>query len=512
MNLPEKIKASWLFLFFFVLYAFFPTHNSSIDAYNYAANIKWEHDLFFPHHLLYNVFHWLIYKFLNLLNFYPDVLALMKFVNSIFAVLCLIVLRKILIRLQSGDLNINVEKNELAILIFAGSSFGFMRYATENETYIIPLFLSLMASYFYLKFLQDNKPKMLFLSGIVATLSCLFHQIHLMWLAGIVISILIYKRNRLNVFVFLAPALLIPLFYYYAFLQDHVEFIHSQNLVQFFLYDYYYGFAHTSIGIDNFILGFIGFIRSFVQIHGIIPVLFKKSIFFYSVLLIACILILFSILNFVKYKSERQKPDIFVKSLIIIFILQLGFAVFSDGNAEFMVMLPILFILILNGIFTFSSRSLLFLAFAMLVWNISTGLVPNYFFDLQNQTKTISFIKKNKGSIFILSDDVLVQNINYYYSGRIWDPDIYKLPATLHDLGNANTMIQNLIDKYLINNQAVYTDCIDEQEVLSRKSYFQKNYNQLFFNDYRVQKVDSVDGFSGEKYIYQIIERIYKEQ
>ena len=54
-----------------------------------------------------------------------------------------------------------------------------MRYVTEGETYIIPLFFSLMASY------GASRKQSAFGCSMLAALACLFHQIHVFWWMGL---------------------------------------------------------------------------------------------------------------------------------------------------------------------------------------------------------------------------------------------------------------------------------------------------------------------------------------
>jgi hypothetical protein len=188
-------------------------------------------------------------------------------------------------------------------------------------------------------------------------------------------------------------------------------------------------------------------------------------------------------------------------------LFQLGFAIFSEGNAEFMIMLPMLFILIVNGFFQFHTKILFYIALPLLLWNISFGLFPNHHYDFQNHTKTIDFINSHKGAVFILSDDVLVQNRIYYQTGKNWDTGIYKSPASLGIRDKEITKLKVRIDSCLAAKIAVYTDCIDEPVILSRKTYLQKNENEVFFNQYALQKADSIAAFAGMRYFYKILEK-----
>ncbi len=504
MNKPSvnHIYTTGLIVIFLMIYLLLPTKNSSIDAYNYAANIKWDHDLFFPHHLLYNYFQHVIFKLLNFLGLYPDVLSMMKAVNGIFAASSLLIFSLIIKQIRPDEKDIF---NQSAWILLAGSTFGFMRYATENETYIIPIFWSLLATYFFLLQLQTETKKYLLYSGIFSSISCLFHQIHIFWYLGMALTILVYKKNKYNTLVLLLPSIIIIITYYLAFIHDHFEFIHAKNLWQFALYDYYFGGANTNLGLNNFVLGIISFIRNFVQLHGYIPVILKKIPISFAVL-VPLFYLVYQLANaFIKNKPKLISHGLFTKSILIIFFLQLTFAFFSEGNAEFMVMLPMLLFLMVYDSFKIHSKIILHLALIMLIWNISFGLIPSHFIDFQKQSKILDFMNKQKRASFILSDDVLIQNILYYESGIGWNTNIYKSPSALKSWNKSPVLLSNKIDSCRSANINVYTDCIDEPSVMSRKIYLQNDENDLFFEDYLIQKSDSINTFYGIKYFYKIL-------
>ncbi len=481
--------------FFFLIYLLLPTQNSSIDAYNYAANVKLNHDIFFPHHLMYNLLPSLIIKFLGLLNFQPDVLAFMKMVNASFAALSLYIFYKILDKLQED------KKNILPIILIAASCFGFMRYATENETYIVPIFWSLLATYFFLKYIKSNAKADILYSGIFATISCLFHQIHILWYAGLFFGTFFYKKDLKSTFFLAAPALILPIAYYFAFKQVHFEFNNAENLWQFVFYDYYYGTARVQFGFDNLILGFISFVRSFIQVHGIIPVLIKKN-YLYA---FAFAPFLFTGFQIIKYswinKLEKLESTVFVKTISIIFLLQFAFAIFSEGNMEFMVMLPILLLLIINGLFKIKDSIYLSLGISIFIWNIAFGLFPNYSYDFQNQQKIIQIMENKKNAIFILSENALVENMIYYRMGLSCNPAIYKSPTSLIQQNKSTECLKTKMDSCILNNIEIFTDCVNEPKVISRKQYFSKNENELFFKDFEIVKIDSIQTLIGTKYI-----------
>ena len=139
-------KLSWFALIIiFCLYLFFPSGLSTGDGWYYAASVKNGHEIFHPHHLLYNalglVFSWLPSK----AGF--EIISCMKVMNAFFAFLALIIIQQILYSFKIS------ERSVVIISCLAGFSFSVLRYATENETYILPLFFALLASYNYQKIL-----------------------------------------------------------------------------------------------------------------------------------------------------------------------------------------------------------------------------------------------------------------------------------------------------------------------------------------------------------------------
>ncbi len=78
-----------------------------------------------------------------------------------------------------------------AWLLLAGSCFGVLRFATENETYIQPLLLALLASVAWAQSLQTEKNarRWLLLAGLLAALACLVHQLMVWWWLGLLLGL-----------------------------------------------------------------------------------------------------------------------------------------------------------------------------------------------------------------------------------------------------------------------------------------------------------------------------------
>src|SRR5690606_6458389 len=89
-----------------------------------------------------------------------------------------------------------------------------------------------------------------------------------------------------------------------------------------------------------------------------------------------------------KFRLQKQVHNNlkkqFTRTHLLIFTLQLLFAFYAVGNAEFMVMLPLLLLLILAGWVHLSTRSLYLAGAAFFTWNLAYGILPNHLFKYTN--------------------------------------------------------------------------------------------------------------------------------
>lgn len=271
---------------FTACYLLLPTQSSTIDAWGYAAYIRHGTHLFLPHHLFYNAFGYLLLKITRIVHYNPDTLSFMKLVNAICGGMILFIVAKI-VRLSGVE-----EARIQGVVVFVGATFGLARFATENENYILPIFLSLLGTYYFLQLLQSENTlfpskKLLFLTSFWAVVACLFHQIHVWWWIGLAVGVFCrclypYKRQREFLLghiqtpyfpkfylFFLLPTLLIPLAYmgvlYAYFDKNPFDF---SLLWHFVFEDFYTGNVNNSLSRQHFLLTPINFVRSFVQIHG----------------------------------------------------------------------------------------------------------------------------------------------------------------------------------------------------------------------------------------------------
>jgi len=103
----------------------------------------------------------------------------MKVANSFIGGICLYLFYVLLKRTGRSI------KEIFRIILLTGSSFVVMRYSSENEVYLFPLAFSLGASVIYQDYLNNRSLTSLLISGLLASIAVLYHQIGVFWWLGL---------------------------------------------------------------------------------------------------------------------------------------------------------------------------------------------------------------------------------------------------------------------------------------------------------------------------------------
>jgi hypothetical protein len=492
--LSEHKLSTFTILIILCLYLFFPSGLSATDAWYYAASIKYNGEIFHPHHLLYNtlglLFSWLPTKA------GWETLASLKIMNALFAFMSLIIVQKILFAFKTA------EKHVAIISCLAGLSFSILRFATENETYIVPLFFALLASLNYLKFISGRGDRFALYTGLMAAISVLFHQIYIFWWAGLLAGFLFEKRKRPALLYFLV-SMIGPVVYLV------IIMIHegtSRDVIINFILGAFRGNASLGLTLKGLLLSFINLIRSFVQIHGYIYNMLKEN----PLLAVPGLISLFMIfLAFLKIPGKNKLNDSqrFCRVHIIIIVLQFIFAMLSYGNAEFMIMIPVLIFMLLPLMVTNYEKFIFRIMIAMAVWNISYGLIPLHLRSQAQEQFLCNAVLCNKNMIIIASDDQLIRSMLYYKSGDNNPKGVYKSPAIIKMKSEDQGILLEVIDRALQNGTEIYTNCLDEEPV-SRSSILEGNQNRDFFRNYQTILIKSWKQNTGTKSIYKVEKKL----
>lgn len=475
----------------FLVYVLFPSNNSSNDAYYSAAELKYQWNIFEPHHLLHNA---LLYVLSYPVHwFFPKVdhLALAKIWSAFFSCLSLGVLYSILKQLHPQ------KKNIFLYISLVAFSFGVWRFSTESEYYIVPILFSLLGSLYFLKFLQQAKLLFLFLSGFFAAFACVLHQVHVFWWLGLLIGVLIYCRSLKAFLYYALPALLVPLSYTLVVL--HLEgFITVSNVIHFMFYAYATDVAPVEFGIRNFFFFAVAIWRTFLQLFPTILLLLKKSYLFY-IPIIALLTFLVFIIKQLFNKDlfhQEKKPvpfPVFGRIHFLILLFHLGFALFSMGNSEFMVMVPYLLAILFFLFYEIPKKNLMVTLALLIIWNIIYGIYPLYSYQMTDAPQMIKTIKKKQDAFFIVR--------NY----DTWNIYAYKYGVDEYEKIIPDDQItREEIDSLLLQNVEVYTNSINAPEVINRRSFSGDTLQSDLFKGYKQTKTDSMATFYGYYYLYKL--------
>lgn len=481
----------WI-LAIWMLYMLFPSNNATSDSYGYAADIRYNLELFRPHHLLYSPVLYLIITPLKTL-FSIDVLRAAQYINSICSVINLVILYKLLLRLQVR------ENTALLYILICAFSFSIWHFSGQNESYIIAVTFSLSGSWLYLISSRQDNNKLLILSGILATFACLLHQVMVFWWLGLGIGVLVNNSARFrNALCYFLPAVIVPLAYMLVIHFSLKQEVTPHTMLRY-VFDYYFSPEsgnHVISWKNKLFFCAAALIRMWIQVYGSILVLLKKSPVFYLPLvgmLAGCVLIG---RYWHKQKITLIKPAVdkpFVRIHLLILALQLLFAFYSDGNFEFLVMAPYLAAILLSTSLHIPDRILSIACTILFIWNLLYGVLPDNIYDYTGNKKAVAFMQRYPDSYY-LTRYVEMDNINAYQKGLFTNPKLL----------NAYAVKKDSIDILLHSGNTIYTDMIDAPKNISRGSIMGSAIDETDMVYYKRRLIDSIPGFYGTRYIYEI--------
>lgn len=481
-NLPIIIILAML-----LLYIGGATDNSSLDAWGYANNIEHAQNLLKPHHLLYNVIGFAWVK-LTSWALPLGTLALLKLLNALFAAAALFVLYKILKQLKVGSQTIPW------LLLLAGASWGVLRFATDNETYIVPLVFSLLGSLWFIKAIGVDGQKRFAIAGLFAALAILFHQVMFFWWLSLLVGLICLRKIK-PIVAFVLPALIIPIAYAIAVYIEFGSFNLTQ-LVNYPLADYMNGAAHINLNSKCLLFEAIGLAQTFVQVHDYIAVLFGKSAWWWVGGIVAALLFFAGIVTSILRRAKRSRLDFIFWVHLLALVLQVCFSTLFYGKAEFLVMLPFLLAILLSYC-NLGHCGLALLASGILTWNIVLGVIPLKFWPLDGNSMVVKHIAKigNPCSVYILHNKPRIENeLNYSNSNN----GSFLLKA--QELTSAS------IDTMLYNGYNVYIDIFSRPKMYSRENFVSEKYNpKELLDGYVITPVSSENTLCGRFWLYRVI-------
>jgi hypothetical protein len=182
------------------------------------------------------------------------------------------------------------------------------------------------------------------------------------------------------------------------------------------------------------------------------------------------------------------------------------FSIISFGNAEFMVMIPVLFFILLAIQFNGIERFMLRVMIGLMIWNIAFGIIPLNINSQATEQFLCDQSLSEKRPLIIPSDDQLLISMVYYRTGKSKADNVLKSPAILKGKGEDTKKLEYSIDSAFVAGTSVYTDCTG-QKIISRASILEENVNRDFFNNYKTTEVYRRKSIFGEKIVSSIDSR-----
>lgn len=478
-----------------------PTANATGDAWYYAACARWGQELWQPHHLLYNGIGRLWLQLVGASGPAPAGLAALRWLqrlNALAAGASLLALARLLKR--AGTPTAAVP----AWLLLVGSCFGVLRFATENETYILPLLLALLGSLAWARALpiEAVRYRWLLLAGLLVAGACLVHQLMVWWWLGLLLGLRpwVGRAGVRAALGYALPALVVPLAYALA-APDGVE-----GMVRFALHDYLAGGAKIEFGWQSVLLTGISLVRTVGQVHGSQLALLGR---WPGLLVIASgssALGVYGLLGWRQkftFRPPTAGPAHTVRRThALIGGLHLAFAAQAAGNAEFMVMLPALAAVALAGgwLAGWPPRRVTALGVAVLAWNLAFGLVPAHRLDYGGAGPALrARVLRQPDAWFVLRDPNPLRNQLHYYTGRP-----AAAPRIVGLAGQDAAAFQKWLAARLFVGERVYTDALGGYQPLDRAQLTQGNAAPALFAAWPTLAIDSVQTVFGPRYLTQV--------
>lgn len=162
---------------FMILFLYTRAKYYTFDSVSYAYSI-WKFDqtgdrmaLFHPHHLLFNLTGWLLWRLCRMLGYVGGPLEVLKSMNAILGGIGIGLLNLTL-------RNVLTRSRALALLsaVGVGLSFGYWICATDGRVNMMSVVMLIAAFYALVVTMQSPTKRRAFATGIVAALAVLYHE------------------------------------------------------------------------------------------------------------------------------------------------------------------------------------------------------------------------------------------------------------------------------------------------------------------------------------------------
>jgi hypothetical protein len=260
----------------------------------------------------------------------------------------------------------------------------------------------------------------------------------------------------------------------------------NQSILSFIIYDVDAGLVQVIPNINNLKFTLINGLRTIFQVHGNMLILIQNWIILSLIGIAGMLLVLFGVLHSLRNSTLDLNKVEFAAAIkqrlhnpfFTAFLLQLAFAFYSVGNAEFMVMLPILFLLSFHDkvipIFTHIHQ----MALGLWMYNGIFFIVPTFmgsFDDVGLSSKMLSKERPTKPFVFISTQAIAIQNQMLYQDAA------QKFNPRSQDNKTTADIINNLLDGQFIIGQNP-NEILRIKDALNKENIEVYTDNSIIFN------------------------------
>jgi len=409
-------KSKWIiavisFAFFIIVW----NKNQWFDSYAFVVDARNGIDIVHPHHLLYNLFRYMMYHLSEFLGIDP--FRLLSGVSSVFGAASLVFVYSIIKKLSSGTL-----KPILGLLAVSGL-FGFWFYSTSVEVNITSVFFLLLA----LNSLISGAPEFrrTAFTFLWLSIGVLFHQI----LGLAVILFFIYEAYRYESFtkpikpavISLLPALII---------YSVVGFLHAETKSIAGLLKWFTTYAHygewgylNSTNIPNAAWGIVKAVFGGSNLRIILfdnQVSAGGIIYLILVSLISIGAISLIVLAVRSFNNNRDSFSVFLISLIVVYsAFAFWWAPNDDGFWLYPLIIAVIFVVVNLSFTKIIKRLIIFVIVTLIVINLFHEIIPNS----RNKNSYALSCSKIFTELNITENDLVLTNMFHlalahnYYSG-----------------------------------------------------------------------------------------------
>jgi hypothetical protein len=188
---------------------------------------------------------------------------------------------------------------------------------------------------------------------------------------------------------------------------------------------------------------------------------------------------------------------------LVIFLLHLLFAAWASGNAEFMVMLPALLVVLLAArLQPLPTKPVAAFAGALLSWNLAFGLLPNHLLDFRNLSPLLAHVLREPRTWFLLDNHNLALNHLHYLTGRDGQPNVLPTPSLLLQQRRwTPTQLQQWLRTQQQAGHRLSTDALGGPQLLDRARITQQTADADLLHPFRQTRRDSFPTLFGPRYL-----------